>query len=85
MSADLFANVHVTEEVKARAMAATTPEEVLAIAREEGIDLTEEQLEAINGGMDWASPGPGDTRDDIDEALVSEAFRRGEDLGDDVE
>ena len=86
MDSDLFAGLIVSEETMAKAMAATTSEELLAIVRDEGIDLTDEQLEAISGGLDWDfTMPPGDARDDIDEALVSEAFRTGEDLGDDVE
>lgn len=29
------------------------PKEILALAKEKGIELTEDQLEAIAGGKDW--------------------------------
>lgn len=44
----------LTEEQKAKAREAKTPEEVLALAKEEGIDLSDEQLEAISGGKKWS-------------------------------
>lgn len=82
----------ISDEVKQRAMAATSPEEIMQIARDEGLELTDEQLEGIAGGGDWTCSDhvcvnrlPGDEREDIDEALVSEAFKTGEDLGDDAE
>ena len=40
----------LTEEQIAKAKACKTPEELIALAKEEGIELTEEQLEAVNGG-----------------------------------
>lgn len=40
----------LTEEQVAKIMACNTTEEVLTVAREEGIELTDEQLEAVNGG-----------------------------------
>lgn len=42
----------LTPEQKAKALACKTPEELLALAQEEGYELTEEQLEGINGGWD---------------------------------
>ena len=45
---------NLTEEQKARARACKTPEEILALAREEDYDLSDEQLEAVAGGA-WAS------------------------------
>ena len=47
----------LTEEQKAKARACKTPEEMLALAREEGYELTDEQLEGVAGG--WMS-GPCD-------------------------
>ena len=85
MDSNLFENLNLSEETMAKAMAATTSEELLAIVRDEGIELTDEQLKAVAGGLDWDTMPPGDTRDDIDEAFVSEAFRTGRDLGDGVE
>ena len=43
----------VTPELKAKALACETPEEMLALAKEEGYELSDEQLDSIAGGMDW--------------------------------
>ena len=40
----------LTEEQIAKVKACKTTEEILATAKEEGIELTEEQLEAVSGG-----------------------------------
>ena len=40
----------LTEEQKAKAMACTSAEELLALAQEEDLDLTDEQLNGIAGG-----------------------------------
>lgn len=40
----------LTEEQIARVKACKNQEEILALAKEEGIELTEEQLEAVSGG-----------------------------------
>lgn len=42
----------LSPEQAKRAMACTTPEEMLALAKEEGYDLTDEQLEGVAGGWD---------------------------------
>ena len=39
-----------TPEQQERARACRTPEELLALAAEEGYDLTDGQLEAVSGG-----------------------------------
>ena len=43
---------NLTEEQKKKAQACKTPEEMLALAREEGYELSDEQLEAVSGGWD---------------------------------
>ena len=49
----------LTPEQKEKAKACKTPEEILALAREEGYELSDEELEAVSGG--WC---PGDCSDD---------------------
>jgi len=44
---------HVTPELKAKALACETPEEMLALAKEEGYELSDEQLDSIAGGKNW--------------------------------
>lgn len=40
----------LTPEQQEKARACKTPEDVLALAKEGGIELTDEQLEAVSGG-----------------------------------
>ena len=40
----------LTEEQKAKAKEAKTPEELMALAKAEGVELTDEQIEAVSGG-----------------------------------
>lgn len=44
----------LTEEQKARMKACKTPEEIRALAREEGYELSDEELEAVVGGLYFA-------------------------------
>ena len=48
---------NMTEEQKIQATSCKTPEELLALAEEQGYRLSDEQLEAIAGGSvcDWFS------------------------------
>ena len=48
MKSDLLKGL--TEEQIAKAKACHDNKEIIALAKEEGIELTEEQLKAINGG-----------------------------------
>ena len=41
---------NMSEEQRAKALACKTPEEMLALAREEGYELSDEQLEQVAGG-----------------------------------
>lgn len=41
------------EELKTKALACKTPEEMLALAREAGYEISEEELEAVSGGI-WS-------------------------------
>ena len=40
----------LTDEQKAKVSACKTPEELLALAKEEGYELSDEQLSAVSGG-----------------------------------
>lgn len=44
----------LTDDQKAKARACKTPEQMLELAREEGYELSDEELEAVSGGA-WAS------------------------------
>ena len=49
----------LTEEQKAKALACKTPEDILELAKAEGYDLSDEELEAIQGGekkLGWTDP-----------------------------
>ena len=43
----------LTAEQREKARACKTPEEMLALAQEEGYDLTDDELDAVSGG--WAT------------------------------
>ena len=45
---------NLSEETRAKLVAAKTPEEILAVAKSEGIKLSEEDLEAVSGGGKWS-------------------------------
>ncbi len=46
----------LTDEQKKKVEAAKTPGELLAIAKEVGYELSQEQLDAVSGGKDnWCS------------------------------
>ena len=49
----------LTEDQKARARACKSPEELLELAKSEGVELGDEELEAVNAGMvsGWSIPG----------------------------
>lgn len=42
-------------ELQERLKACKTPEDILAIAREEGYELSDDQLAAVAGGNSWCS------------------------------
>ena len=47
----------LTEEQKAKLRECKTPEEILALAREEDYELSDEQLEGVVGGWDLTKVG----------------------------
>lgn len=44
----------LTPELKEKALACKTPEDLLALAKEQGYELSDEQLEAVAGGLRWS-------------------------------
>jgi len=50
---DKSAFENLSEETRAKLVAAKTPEEILKIAKSEGIKLSEEELEMVSGGNAW--------------------------------
>ena len=53
---------NLTEEQRQKARACRTTEEILALAKEEGMELTDEQLEGVAGG--WGGGGEDNCPDD---------------------
>ena len=45
---------NLTEEQKEKAKKCQSAEELIALAQQEGIELTDEQLEGIAGGVEWS-------------------------------
>lgn len=45
----------MTPELKEKALACKTSEELFELARSEGIELTQEQLDSVSGGTIWYS------------------------------
>ena len=43
----------LTDDQKKKVEATQSPEELLALAKEAGYEITPEQLEAVAGGIDW--------------------------------
>ena len=43
----------LTPELKEKAQNCKSVDEIIALAKEEGVDLSDEQLDAIAGGTEW--------------------------------
>ena len=48
----IFEDLHTEQQAKARTC--KTVEDVLALAREEGYELSDEELAAVAGGVSWS-------------------------------
>ena len=46
-------------ELQEKLKSANTPDELVALAKEEGLELTDDQLEAMSGGKEWYDKGSG--------------------------
>ena len=51
----LFRLLGQNDDLQEKARQCKTPEDILALAKENGYELTEEELEGINGGNSWCS------------------------------
>ena len=49
-----FENLDISPELREKAKACKTPEEMLALAKAEGYKLSEEELSAVSGGGGWS-------------------------------
>ena len=47
---------NIPENVMSEARNCKSPEELFDLAKREGIELTDEQLEGVAGGQDWCGP-----------------------------
>ena len=43
----------IAPELQEKAKACKTPEDILALAKAEGYELSDEELEAVSGGDEW--------------------------------
>ena len=46
-------NLDLSPEMREKAMACKTPEELMELAKRAGYKLTEEELESVSGGLKW--------------------------------
>ena len=44
----------ISPELREKAKACQTPEELLALAKKEGYKLSDEDMEVVSGGADWS-------------------------------
>ena len=48
-------NMDISPELRDKAKACKTPEELLALAKSEGYKLSEAEMEAVSGGGQWST------------------------------
>lgn len=51
-------NLDISTELREKAKACKTPEELLALAKREGYKLSDAEIEAVSGGYSWNTTGP---------------------------
>ena len=51
-------NLNISDELRKKAEACKTPEELLALAKKEGYKLSDEEMQAVSGGS-WSDVGDG--------------------------
>jgi predicted ribosomally synthesized peptide with nif11-like leader len=66
----------ISPELREKAKACTSPEELLELAKREGYKLSEDELESVSGGS-WSDISYGDSREDIDPDLAQADFVNG--------
>ena len=59
----------ISPELREKAKACTSPEELLELAKREGYKLSEDELESASGGRAW-SGSFGDSRESVDSSLA---------------
>ena len=47
-------DLDISPELKEKARACKTPDEMLALAKKEGYKLSDEEMEAVSGGKSWS-------------------------------
>ena len=55
----------LSDDLKAKVATCKTGAELVSLAEKEGIELTDEQLDAISGGFDWTGSCENDTGGDF--------------------
>ena len=58
-----FKNMDISPELREKAKACTSPEELIELAKSEGYKLSDQDLEAVSGGSAWTSTGCKNYRD----------------------
>ena len=60
-----FKDLDISPELREKAKACTTPEELLALAKKEGYRLSDADIEAVSGGDGWGGSGGSCPKDDV--------------------